>query len=476
MYVKFFKYLLFVVYLLYFQQLVADECKSFEDKVLSIPYPENGIVTDGQQPKFDLGIFFKQDFNYQTNETFIARDKNNYPIVKFSLSERKIKPSSTLIKINNKDLSQLKDQEINNLINSNKAYIQTVSDGYHVNALEYDLYPFELEYFVINAIDEIKTKEGEFLLDYSFQVSHERPDWIEAGREIGYLTICPIDELVMSSKVYSPVTNTTDYLLQVGLDQDKTSSYAEQVYYADTDKTFTLSTTQGIARIKSDFNLKKFPFDEQILQIKLEPPYGMEYNDANNFPKPFVAIFTPRKNAYLDIERYKNENFLKEWKITKTSVENNLSILKQVSNFDRETIVEYIDDHITLNIYVKRNVNYFIFKIIIPVFLILSIAWSVMWIPPNQVESRLTTSIVALLALIAYNFVFNEDIPKLSYLTSLDRYILLSYLFCAIPTFLTIYFSRITKKDYNIALEINKRSRLLGVIIYLISATVIFST
>ena len=72
-----------------------------------------------------------------------------------------------------------------------------------------------------------------------------------------------------------------------------------------------------------------------------------------------------------------------------------------------------------------------------------------MWIPPNQVESRLTTSIVGLLSLIAYNFVFNDDLPKLSYLTSLDRYILLSYLFCAIPTFLTIYFSRLTKKDYN---------------------------
>ena len=98
-----------------------------------------------------------------------------------------------------------------------------------------------------------------------------------------------------------------------------------------------------------------------------------------------------------------------------------------------------------------------------------------MWIPPNQVESRLTTSIVALLALIAYNFVFNEDLPKLSYLTSLDRYILLSYLFCAIPTFLTIYFSRLTKKDYNIALSVNKKSRLLGIIIYGITTTVIFS-
>ena len=98
-----------------------------------------------------------------------------------------------------------------------------------------------------------------------------------------------------------------------------------------------------------------------------------------------------------------------------------------------------------------------------------------MWIPPIQVESRLTTSIVGLLSLIAYNFVFNDDLPKLSYLTSLDRYILLSYLFCAIPTFLTIYFSRLTKKDYNIALAVNKKSRIIGMIIYLFSTAIIFT-
>ena len=61
-----------------------------------------------------------------------------------------------------------------------------------------------------------------------------------------------------------------------------------------------------------------------------------------------------------------------------------------------------------------------------------------MWIPTKELESRLTTSIVALLALIAYNFVLNDELPKLSYLTSLDRYILLSYLFCAIQSFLSI--------------------------------------
>ena len=151
----------------------------------------------------------------------------------------------------------------------------------------------------------------------------------------------------------------------------------------------------------------------------------------------------------------------------KTDVQNSIELTKSTSNFDRDKIVENIEDRIILNISVKRNINYFIFKIIIPVFLILSIAWSVMWIPPIQVESRLTTSIVGLLSLIAYNFVFNDDLPKLSYLTSLDRYILLSYLFCAIPTFLTIYFSRLTKKDYNIALEVNKKSRMIGMIVYI---------
>ena len=210
--------------------------------------------------------------------------------------------------------------------------------------------------------------------------------------------------------------------------------------------------------------------------IELFPPYGIVYNEDNFYPKPFVTSLVPRNNVYINLLKYKNENFLKEWTIRKIEIDNILHKIKSASMIDRNKIVESIEDRIQIKISVERNINYFIFKIIIPVFLILSIAWSVMWIPPNQVESRLTTSIVALLALIAYNFVFNEDIPKLSYLTSLDRYILLSYLFCAIPTFLTIYFSRIRKKDYKISLEINKRSRLLGVIIYFISATVIFST
>ena len=97
---------------------------------------------------------------------------------------------------------------------------------------------------------------------------------------------------------------------------------------------------------------------------------------------------------------------------------------------------------LVIEIEIKRNYEQYIFKIIIPVFLILSCSMVCIWIPTKEFETRLTTSMVALLSLIAYNFVFADDVPKLNYLTALDEYILLSYIFCCIPTFMSIWFSR----------------------------------
>ena len=198
-------------------------------------------------------------------------------------------------------------------------------------------------------------------------------------------------------------------------------------------------------------------------------------NVDNHYPKPFIGLFDIKPPVYTDIADYKSNNLLKEWQIVDFNIQNKILYEKAQDAFNPDKMKIYKNDTVQIDIFIKRNINYFIFKILIPVFLILSIAWSVLWIPPNQVESRLTTSIVALLALIAYNFVFNEDLPKLSYLTSMDKYILISYLFCCIPTFLTIYFSRINKRDYNKAVKMNKRSRLYGSIIYAILVVLSFS-
>ena len=75
---------------------------------------------------------------------------------------------------------------------------------------------------------------------------------------------------------------------------------------------------------------------------------------------------------------------------------------------------------------IERDYGYYILKIILPMILVLLVCWSVFWIHPRELESKLTITIVCLLSLIAYNFVIDEDLPKLGYLTLMDYIILLS--------------------------------------------------
>ena len=60
---------------------------------------------------------------------------------------------------------------------------------------------------------------------------------------------------------------------------------------------------------------------------------------------------------------------------------------------------------------VERKSGYYLFKIIIPILLILAVCWSSIWIDQRErVKTYLT--IVCLLSLIAYNFVIDNELPK----------------------------------------------------------------
>ena len=65
-------------------------------------------------------------------------------------------------------------------------------------------------------------------------------------------------------------------------------------------------------------------------------------------------------------------------------------------------------------------------------------SYMVFFIKPRELESRLTISIVVFLSLIAYNFVVSDDLPKIGYLTLIDSFILISYIFAGIPTIQTV--------------------------------------
>ena len=143
----------------------------------------------------------------------------------------------------------------------------------------------------------------------------------------------------------------------------------------------------------------------------------------------------------------------------------------KISTEKKEFVTENVLD---IEITIERNFQHYLWKIMLPVFLILCVAWYVLWIPTEKYEARLNTSIIALLALIAYNFVFQDDIPKLEYLTDLDRFILLSYIFCLIPVFLSIGFSKFISTNQKKVMKINKLIKIWGGVLYLILILQIF--
>ena len=139
-----------------------------------------------------------------------------------------------------------------------------------------------------------------------------------------------------------------------------------------------------------------------------------------------------------------------------------------------QKIVPVTENVLDIEINIERNFQHYLLKIMLPVFLILCVAWYVLWIPTEKYEARLNTSIIALLALIAYNFVFQDDIPKLEYLTNLDWFILLSYIFCLIPVFLSIGFSKFISTNQKKIMKINKLIKIWGGVLYLILTLQIF--
>ena len=88
------------------------------------------------------------------------------------------------------------------------------------------------------------------------------------------------------------------------------------------------------------------------------------------------------------------------------------------------------------------------------------------WINISQIESRLTISVVCLLALIAYNVIVAESLPKIGYATVMDYIILSSYILGALSSILTVIFYNLHTRDYDI-IRAEKFTRLALPILYI---------
>ena len=114
---KFIKNIIFYVFLLNLSFLNTN---SYSDERICENNLIDHIIKFGERNfeynelRNDAGIHFAYDWDRKNNKIIVKRDKNNYPIIRYSLFDNKnFIPNKTIVKkIDNVDLSTIKDEDL----------------------------------------------------------------------------------------------------------------------------------------------------------------------------------------------------------------------------------------------------------------------------------------------------------------------------------------------------------------------------
>jgi hypothetical protein len=205
-----------------------------------------------------------------------------------------------------------------------------------------------------------------------------------------------------------------------------------------------------VGELSADLLFAEFPFDKQLLHFNLMA-YGP---DAGNIVFEVDYELTGTRDKF-SIEGWSVEfldAIVKSESITTIGSE-------KVHNFAR----------VDFRLSAHRDKNYYLWKVITPLCLIVLMAWAVFWIDPSHFGPQIGLSTATVFTLIAYRFSLGFTLPKVSYFTRIDEFILFSTIlvFLALGTAITT--GKITTDgNKELAQKIESWARYIYIILFLI--------
>jgi hypothetical protein len=220
-------------------------------------------------------------------------------------------------------------------------------------------------------------------------------------------------------------------------------------------------TSNGEVRYRQRFvgpfsqplNLKDFPFDKQIFQIHF---VAAGHNESE-------VMFVPDKRFtsknVKDASGFTKKISLPDWTV-KSHRAGSLPFVS--SPQARKPAAGYVFEFVAF-----RNATYYIIKVILPLCLIVFISWIVFWIDPSKFAVQMTISITSMLTLIAYRFSVDIQIPRVSYMTRLDFFMLLSTILIFLSIIEVVIVSQIAGgANMDLAKRIDRYSRIIFPVIF----------
>ena len=109
----------------------------------------------------------------------------------------------------------------------------------------------------------------------------------------------------------------------------------------------------------------------------------------------------------------------------------------------------------------KRGSGYFLWKVVLPLCLIVAMSWAVFWIDPRELGSQLGLSASAVLTLVAFQWSLGQFLPRVSYMTTLDHFLIVSMIFVFLALGEAITSTRFARHDHlELAMKLDRVCRI----------------
>jgi len=219
-------------------------------------------------------------------------------------------------------------------------------------------------------------------------------------------------------------------------------------------------------RFFNSFSLKRFPLESHTLAIKIED---------NTYAADKLLYRFDRRHSGLDAGLD-----ITGWSVASWSgSEGNHHY---ATNLGDETVGGDSSDYSTIDFEIKitRPVHFFIWKMLLPVLIILLACWTALLLNPAELASRAAMTGTALLTTVFMQQGYTSKLPELNYLVLLDKIYVVVYILILISLAQVVIQGAMDKRhlldDYRRAKFLDKLSVALQAIVFVISLFVINAT
>ncbi|MBI2743304.1 MAG: hypothetical protein HYX48_05250 [Chlamydiales bacterium] len=225
--------------------------------------------------------------------------------------------------------------------------------------------------------------------------------------------------------------------------------------FPDGDVEYYIAVT---GNFRTRFDFKRFPFDTQTLDIKIDSFLW----DKN------ILEFVPAKGKVLfhkALEDTRNEaSILRLHDIAGTTPG---PILENLGNTSEYSTYEVV-------IETERKYGFFVYQIFIPLFLVLGIACTVFFAHKEPFLDRIMVSLTAFLVFIATKFMINQDLPQIGYMTFIDKIFVVSYICIGVTVAVSVLEKLWSPKNEKRAKKLDELMRLITPITFILLFILLF--